>query len=618
MRDEVAVEKQPAPCLDMNGLQELSRHLDAESASPGNAGAGTRGGDTGADSGPSPCAATPAEGAAVNPLAQDPELIRDFVVESREHLGNIEGKVLEIERGSAPDDAIHSLFRSFHTIKGLAGFLDFTEIQEVAHSVETLLDLARNGSLALTPVRVDCVLAAADFVGNWLRHIERGRKGRAGGRPQGSAALLDRIRAAIESDTAVKAKPAPEPREAAVEPAQQSSSKSESAVVKVDTARLEYLVDMVGELVIAQSLVRHNGELGTVQSPRLQRDLAQLSRVTAEVQKTAMAMRMVPIGHLFRRMTRLVRDLSRKSGKPAELVLSGEDVELDRRIVEELADPLVHMVRNSMDHGLEPAEERETLGKPRTGVVRIAARHQAGQIAIEISDDGRGMRRERILEKAIERGMVQPGQGLTDAEVFQLIFRPGFSTASAVTDISGRGVGMDVVRRHVEKLRGRIEVDSVPGKGTSFLLKLPLTLAIIEGLVVTVGRERFIVPLYAVREIVQPSAERMFTVEGRGEVVLVRDRLLPLVRLHGKLGVEDPQPGSTEGLLIVGEYEGRPFCLRVDGLSGKQEVVIKSLGPMFEEVGGIAGSAILGDGRVGLILDLAGLAGEADAAGVRF
>jgi two-component system chemotaxis sensor kinase CheA len=616
MQEKAQVETPQDPFLGVGDLARLSRQMDAESARAGGAGAGNEG-DKGVDIASSPCEDAALEGGGANPLAQDPELIRDFVVESREHLGKIEGTVLEIERGGAGPDAIHGLFRSFHTIKGLAGFLDFTEIQEVAHAVETLLDLARTGSLTLTPPRVDCVLSAADFVGNWLRHIERGRKGRkgrAGEAPQGAAALMERIRRAVDAGAQVEPS---EIAEVVAEEPRAVPARNESIVVKVDTARLEYLVDMVGELVIAQSLVRHNGDLGAAQSPRLQRDLAQLSRVTAEVQKTAMAMRMVPIGQLFRRMNRLVRDLSRKSGKPAELVLSGEEVELDRRIVEELADPLVHMVRNSMDHGLEPPDEREAAGKPRCGVVRIGARHQAGQIAIEISDDGRGMHRDRILRKAVERGMVQPGQSLTDSEVFQLIFRPGFSTASTVTDISGRGVGMDVVRRHVEKLRGRIEVESEPGQGTRFLLKLPLTLAIIEGLVVTVGRERFIVPLFAVREIVQPTAERMFTVEGRGEVVLVRDQLLPLLRLHGKLGVEEPPPGSTGGLLIVGEYEGNPFCLRVDGLSGKQEVVIKSLGPMFERVSGIAGSAILGDGRVGLILDLASLAGETDAASVR-
>jgi len=372
----------------------------------------------------------------------------------------------------------------------------------------------------------------------------------------------------------------------------------------VETSKLEFLVDMVGELVIAQSMVRHNPELAEVKSPRLQRDIGHLSRVTAEVQKTAMAMRMVPIGQLFRRMTRLVRDLARKSGKLAELELYGEDVELDRNIVEELSDPLVHMLRNSMDHGLESPEERVAAGKSPTGIVRLRASHQAGQIVIEISDDGRGLNKERILAKAVSRGLVSSDATLPDNDIYQLIFEPGFSTAEKITDVSGRGVGMDVVRKQVSKLRGRIEILSTLGRGTSFFLKLPLTLAIIDGLVVVVGRERYIVPIFSVREMFKPTAEQLFTVEGRGEMALVREHLLPVVRLGRRLGVPARSEDACDGLMIVGESDGRTFCLLVDELVGKQEVVIKSLGSTFREVRGVAGGAILGDGRVGLILDL--------------
>lgn len=380
-----------------------------------------------------------------------------------------------------------------------------------------------------------------------------------------------------------------------------------ASLVKVETGKLEYLVDMVGELVIAQSMLRHNPDLEGVKTPRVQRDITHLARVTAEVQKTAMAMRMVPIGQLFRRMSRLVRDLARKSGKQAELDLFGEDVELDRSIVEEIADPLVHMLRNSMDHGLEGPEERVAAGKPPVGRVRLSAWHQAGQIVIEIRDDGRGLNRERILEKARNRGLIGVDEALSDSEVWQLIFHPGFSTAEKVTDVSGRGVGMDVVRRHVEKLRGRVEIDTTPGAGTVFLVKVPLTLAIIDGLVVHVGEDRFIVPIYSVREIFKPAPESIFTVEGRGEMALVRERLLPVVRLARRLGVAGGTAAAGEGLMIVGESEGMQFCLQVDRLAGKQEVVIKSLGETFRRVRGIAGGAILGDGRVGLILDMAAL-----------
>lgn len=582
-----------------------------------------------------PAAGDPAEGLralaasmepaapAANPLAQDPELVQDFLVEAREHLAKIESCLLEIEQGVHTQETLHAAFRSFHTIKGLAGFLDYAVMQRVAHETETLLDLARNGRLVMRPAAVDVVLAAGDYLRSWLDAIEAAAAGRSAAPPPDPDALIARVQAAAsgeaEEDAGGGAAAGPGPqREGAAEPGEaaeagRSRPGGDASLVKVDTAKLEYLVDMVGELVIAQTMLRHNPEFGQVKSPRLQRDIAHLSRVTGEVQKTAMAMRMVPVGQLFRRMTRLVRDLARKSGKLAELELHGEEVELDRTIVEELHDPLVHMLRNSMDHGLETPAEREAKGKPAAGRIRLAASHQAGMIVIEISDDGRGLDRDRILAKAVERGLVPADAKLSDNEVFHLIFEPGFSTAAQVTDVSGRGVGMDVVRKHINKLRGRIDIVSSGGAGTTFLLKVPLTLAIIDGLIVSVGGERFIVPIFAVREMFRAAPEQVFTVEGKGEMVMVRGRLLPLVRLAGKLGVAPRSEDPCEGLMIVGESGSRVFCLLVDELAGKQEVVIKSLGPAFREAKGFAGGAILGDGRVGLILDLTAVAGEAGA-----
>ena len=550
-----------------------------------------------------------------NELNQDPQLIQDFLVEAREHLTNVEGRLLEIEQGVHTAETLNSAFRSFHTLKGLAGFLDFTVLQEVAHEVESLLDLARNGELVLRPATVDIVLQSGDYLGVWLNYIESTATGRPAAVPADPVSLVARIRAAAvpeaasELDQESLAGPPVEDNSPVADVPTGGGRRSESSLVKVDTSKLEYLVDMVGELVIAQSMLRHNPEIGGVRSPRLQRDIAHLTRITAEVQKTAMAMRMVPIGQLFRRMTRLVRDLARKSGKQAELELIGEDVQLDRNIVEELADPLVHMLRNSMDHGLEGPEDRIAAGKSATGRVRLKASHQAGLIVIELSDDGRGLNRQKILEKAIERGVVKPDAQLSDSEIFHLIFEPGFSTAEKVTDVSGRGVGMDVVRRNINKLRGRIEIVSSSGTGTTFLLKLPLTLAIIDGLVVVVGQDRYIVPIFAVREMFRPVRENLFTVEGRGEMAMVRQKLLPIVRLSRRLGIPAKSEDPCEGLMIVGESDSKTFCLLVDELAGKQEVVIKSLGPTFREVRGIAGGAILGDGRVGLILDLPTLVG---------
>ena len=377
--------------------------------------------------------------------------------------------------------------------------------------------------------------------------------------------------------------------------------------MRVDAGKLDYMMDMVGELVIAQSLITHNPDIGSLESGPLQRNLQQLGRITAEVQRVAMSMRMTPVSTLFCRMNRLVRDLTRKNGKRVRLDLSGEETELDKTIIEQLADPMMHMVRNSLDHGLEGPEDRVANGKTAEGTLVLAASHQAGHIVIEITDDGRGLNTEKILTKAREKGLVSESHNLSENEIFFLIFEPGFSTAEVITDVSGRGVGMDVVRRQITGLRGRIEIRSTPGKGSTFLLRLPLTLAIIEGLIVGVGPERYIMPINSVREMLRPTPEMIFTMEGRAEMAMVRGELLPIVRLDRRFGIEGARQNPAEALFVVVEAQGRRFCLLVDEMLGKQEVVIKSLGDTFRQVSGISGGAILGDGLVGLILDVNGV-----------
>jgi two-component system chemotaxis sensor kinase CheA len=386
--------------------------------------------------------------------------------------------------------------------------------------------------------------------------------------------------------------------------AKRKTASADTQSIRVDTAKLDYLLDMVGEMVIAESMVRLDPELAATKNSRLQRNLNQLRRVTEEVQKVAMATRLIPVGTLFQRVNRLVRDTSKKAGKLAEVELVGEDTQLDKTIVEELTDPIMHMVRNSIDHGIESPADRTMAGKPPCGTVRLKAYRQADHIQIEIHDDGRGLNKDRILAKARERGLVAEGAYLADSEIFQLIFEPGFSTAEKITDISGRGVGMDVVKKQIQKLRGKIDIQSTPGKGTTFFLKLPLTLAIVEGLVVGVGRERYILPIFSVHEMFRPLPEQVSTVQERGEMVMVRNQLLPLIRLYRSLGVRPKNEVVEESLLIVAETEGRRFVMMVDEFIGKQEVVIKSLGASLKNTPGIAGGAILGDGRVGLILDL--------------
>lgn len=545
-------------------------------------------------------------------LAQDPELLSDFILESKEHLANVESQLLVLERDPGNAEALHAIFRSFHTIKGLAGFLELREIQKVAHEVESVLDLARNSRFTVTPEAIDVILLSGDYLKRWLTHLEAVLQKQPSLAPDPDANLLARVsaiptlqaaapsgdlgalRAAVEQNSQSRA-----PDRAPVE-----VRRTEAMAVKVDTAKLDFLVDMAGEMVIAETLVRHDPELAKIKSPRLQRNLGQLTRITGELQRTAMAMRLVPIGPLFRRMARLVRDLSRQVGKPVTMETEGDEIELDRNIVEELADPLMHMVRNSMDHGFESQEARQAAGKPPAGRLLLKAQHLAGQVVIELSDDGRGLDRQKIFAKAVERGLISSDAELSDDDIYALIFKPGFSTAAQVTDISGRGVGMDVVRKHIEKLRGRIETRSMPGQGSTFLLKLPLTLAIIDGLVVGVGPERYIVPLFSIREIFRPKPDTIWTVQERAEMALVRGSLVPVVRLYRKFGVTPRSEDPSEGVLVLAEVESQRFCLLVDELIGKQEVVIKSLGETFAGTVGIAGGAILGDGRVGLILDL--------------
>ena len=547
-----------------------------------------------------------------NSLSQDVELIGDFVIECREHLESIESQLLALERNPAAGDAIHTLFRSFHTIKGLAGFLEFPLIQEVAHEVETVLDRCRRGQLRMTEHSVDIVLEARDYIASWLSLLEKGPVPPGGKTPPRPDALLARVLLVANGESAAAPLPLAEARASETPiPRRERDGETRSAArsVKVDTTKLDYLVDMVGEMVIAQSLIRHDSEMAALKNELVTRNLSQLARITDEVQRTAMAMRMVPVGPLFQKMARLVRDLSRRMNKPIAFESEGEGVELDRNIVEELADPLMHMVRNAVDHGLETAEQRTAAGKPVPGRITLRASHRSGHIVIEVADDGRGIPRQRVLAKARQQGLLAAGATPSDSEILNLIFHPGFSTVDKVSDISGRGVGMDVVRKQIQKLRGHVEISSVEGAGTTFSLRLPLTLAIIDGLVISTGGDRYIVPLASVREMLRPTPGMVSKIENRAEVVVIRNRVLPVVRLYERFQTTPRTDDPSEAVLVVAEADGEPFCLMVDELIGKQEVVIKSLGPVFDGIAGIAGGAILGDGQVGLILDLNGIFG---------
>ncbi|HLP25350.1 MAG TPA: chemotaxis protein CheA, partial [Acidobacteriota bacterium] len=389
----------------------------------------------------------------------------------------------------------------------------------------------------------------------------------------------------------------------------QASTKAAAGgqTVRVNTEKLDSLMDVVGELVIVQSQLIESARGITEENSAMQRNVAQLSRIAKELQHTAMSLRMIPIKPTFQKMERLSRDLARNFGKKVHFQVSGEDTELDRTVVEEIADPMVHMVRNALDHGLEQPDVRVAAGKPEQGTVHLSAYHQGSNIVIELQDDGRGIDPDKIFKKAVEKGILPANASLTREECFALIFAPGFSTAEKVTAVSGRGVGMDVVKRNIEKLRGKIEISSEVGKGSTFKIKLPLTMAIIDGLVVRVGTDKFILPSTSVQMAMRPPKEAITTVHGTGEVLELRGKILPLHRLHRRFGIPADATQPWDGIVVIVEHSGKVSALLVDEMVSKQEVVIKNLGAFMQGLPGVAGGAILGDGNIALILDPASL-----------
>ena len=599
----------------------------------------------------------------------DEELGQMFCAEAQDLLQDVEQGVLTLESNAQDQSTIDTVFRAFHTFKGNSSMLKLAVLQRLAHELESLLDQVRRGKMALTRDSIDLILKGSDVIRQYvdemsrqLGGVDRGRTIRLpvqriiadvhallAGKP--ATPVMPATRAtpatpAVAASTVVApaviasevaapevAKPAvavavelptrePERTPPAMTAEMVSTEPAVAApagVVRVDTLKLDSLIDLVGELVVAQSQVVQSQELKGIANEHLARSLSQLRSITSDLQRTAMSLRMVPIRGTFRKMTRLVRDLAGDLGKEINLRLEGEETELDRTVVEELSDPLVHMIRNSADHGIELPGERAAAGKPAAGTITLKAFHQGGFIVVQIEDDGRGLNTGRILAKAVERGLVDAQESLAESQILDLIFMPGFSTAEQVTGLSGRGVGMDVVRRNIEKIRGKVEVESVPGKGTRFTTYVPLTLAIIEGLLVGVGDQRYIIPTLSVQESFRPLPGTVTTVQGRGELISVRGRLTPLLRLGRHLNTPSKADDPSRGIVVVVESGQDSRCLFVDELIGKQEVVIKSLGDVFRDQHAFAGAAILGDGRVGLILDVNALvklkapAGEAAA-----
>ena len=394
----------------------------------------------------------------------------------------------------------------------------------------------------------------------------------------------------------------------------QKSSGNETMSIRVGIDKVDDIINLVGELVITQSMLGQIGseiedvkECDNRRTERLREGLAQLERNTRELQESVMRVRMLPINFVFSRFPRMVHDLAQKMDKHIKLVITGEQTELDKTIMEKIGDPLVHLVRNSIDHGIESAEERIACGKSETGTIWLSACHQGGNIVVEIRDDGKGLDRDRILSKAIERGLVNEGESLADEKIYDLIFQPGFSTADIVSDVSGRGVGMDVVRRNIRDLGGSVEIKSEQGQGTRMLIRLPLTLAILDGQLVSVGPQTYIVPLTSIIESLQIRIAQVSTIAGQAQVYLLRDEYIPIIHLSDVFGIPTKSISIDGGLMVVVEGDGQKAGLIVNDLLAQQQVVIKSLETNYKPVKGLSGATILGDGAVALILDIAGL-----------
>ena len=558
---------------------------------------------------------------------EDVPLVLDFITESNEHIESAEAGLLELETKPDNGEVLNQIFRAFHTIKGMAGFLNLTDIGSLAHSAENLLDLARKGELILAGENMDVVFESIDMLKKMIaglkESVETGKavppqkylpqflaKLKSSAQGQSLAASLNTPQGQKSDkklDEILTAKDESKPKYTASQENVKIKTHTSDEKIKVSTARLDNLINMAGELVIAQLMVAEETDTKLTSEHELNRKVVHQGKIVRELQELSMLMRMVPIAGVFQKMARLVRDLSHKANKKINFSTQGEETELDRNIVDKIADPLVHMVRNSVDHGIESPQQRAEAGKNPTGQIELRAFHQAGNIIVEIEDDGKGLDKERILKKAIDNDIVEAGQELSDEQIYKLIFHAGLSTAQKVTSVSGRGVGMDVVRKNIESLRGKIDISSIHGKGTTFTIRLPLTLAIIDGQIVKIGDDRYIIPINSIVRTFRPQANQLSSVQNRGEMVTVRGRLLPLVRLYKLFGTVPTTEDPTESLLVIVKEDGKKCCLLVDKLLGQQQVVIKSLGVGLGKTKGVSGGAIMGDGKVSLILDIPGL-----------
>ncbi len=544
---------------------------------------------------------------------ESPERLADrlrevFKEEAYELVSELESALLELEKIPGDAELVGRVFRALHTIKGSGAACGLTDSSAFAHAVEGIFDRIRKGEIAATQNLIDLTLAAADYIRSLFDVCYRGGEVD----PEQGRHILASFKETLEvsdSNAAVRTTEAgenvhsrsPEPIEKKADPAREKPKDAELiASIRVSTEKLDLLANLVGELVTVQSKLSRIAFMRN-SFPELRGVAEEVERLSAELRDSTMSIRMLPIGTIFGKFRRVVRDLSADLGKDVELETEGAETELDKTIIERLNDPLIHLIRNSIDHGIEKPEVRESSGKRRMGTIRLSAAHAGAHVLIRIQDDGAGLNREAIHAKAVEKGFISKDVALPDRDLFPLVLAPGFSTALSVTDVSGRGVGLDVVKRAIDTLRGTIEIDSEQGKGTAITLKLPLTLALIDGFLTKVGAEHYVFPLAIVDECVELTRRQDKDGYGR-KLINVRNHMIPYVRLRELFHVGGERPAIEQ--IVIAQLDDKRVGFVVDNIVGGHQTVIKNLGKFYRDVDGVSGATILGDGTVALVLDV--------------
>ncbi|KPK00550.1 MAG: hypothetical protein AMJ60_00780 [Desulfobacterales bacterium SG8_35] len=551
---------------------------------------------------------------------KNPKIVEFFLQEAHELLQTIEQDLLGWIKVPDDKDLMNRLFGNIHSFKGNCGFMNLADPERLSHSMETLLEAVINGLEVDRTDVADLMLRHLTAFREVLDDIADGGTGRIVGLEERLAPINDFIALGKEvEEEPEEEKPklgeilveegivSPEELKEALESQKSKRPSAKKQDIRVSLEKLDTLINIIGEMVIAENMLVNNPDLAGLELENFSRAAQQMNKLVGELQEMATSIRLIPVAGVFSRMNRLVHDLARKSKKKIELQISGESTEVDRSVIENVVDPLTHLIRNAVDHGLESPEERLAAGKPETGVIRLSASHEEGDVMILIQDDGRGLNREKIIATAKKRGLIEgDGSTLSDDQVHNLLFRPGFSTAEKITEVSGRGVGMDVVLQNLKNIRGNVQLKSKPGEGTTVLLLIPLTMAIIDGMMVRVGKSLFIIPILSIRESICPAADAVTGTPDGQELVRIRDHLYPVVRLHTVYDLTPDNHELDKGILVVVEAQGRNVCLFVDEIVGQQQTVIKGLSDFIVKTGnvrGVSGCTILGDGNVCLILD---------------